>query len=185
MKLIFNHDSSIFSDDKPLIFLKVKREDETSQFMLENGWIPFYENDEEYWYQTKSARLKINPISKKRKSELNKLKISKSCQNLFVNCPIDLKYYNHGNFEDFYFDDIFWGRVHFFENQVLYSSMNKTKDKKSYGTLSYYYLIDKFLDKFDYLYITDYFEQFSYKKNLPGFEYWDGTNWNPQRYNIK
>ena len=55
--------------------------------------------------------------------------------------------------------------------------MNKTNDKKSYGTLSYYYLLEKFLGKYDFLYITDYFSQFEYKKNLPNFEYWDGKSW--------
>ncbi len=176
MKLIFNHSLSIFNNGNPLIYLTSKRENESGQYMLENGWIPYYKNTEEFWYQTKSSRIRVNEISKKRKIELSKIKISNSTNNNLIE-PIDLKYHNHGNFEDFFFDDIFWGRIHYFDNQLVYSVMNSIRNKKSYGTLSYYYLIDRFLGKFDYIYITDYFEEFSYKKNLPGFEYWDGTKW--------
>lgn len=177
MKLIFNHSLSIFKDEIPLIYLNAKRENETEQFMLENGWIPYYKDFEEFWYQTKSSRLKIEKISKKRKSELKKIKISNTTDNNFIIKPNDLEYYNHGNFEDFFFDDIFWGRINYFDNQLVYSVMNTIRSEKSYGTLSYYYLIDRFLGKFDYIYITDFFEEFSYKKNLQGFEYWDGNLW--------
>jgi hypothetical protein len=150
---------------------------ESNNFMFKNGWIPFYENQKEYWYQTKSSRLEIKPISSKRKSELKKLKISNNTHNNEIQKPIEFEQYDFGVFEDFFFDDIFWGRIHFFDNQVLYSIMNQTDSKKSYGTLSYYYLLDRFLGKFEYLYITDFFEQFSYKQNLPGFEYWNGKEW--------
>jgi len=177
MKLIFNHSYSIFNVDTPLIFLQTEKEDESYKFMFENGWIPFYENKKEYWYQTKSSRLKINQISNKRKSELNKIKISNYTSNQSIELPIELNYYNSGNFEDFFFDDIFWGRIHYYDNQIMFSIMNKTNNKKSYGTLSYYYLLDRFLGKYEYLYITDYFAQFSYKQNLPGFEYWTGNKW--------
>lgn len=177
MKLIFNHSFSIFNNEIPLIYLTAKRENETVEFMLENGWIPFYKNLEEFWYQTKSSRLKIDEISKRRQLELKKIKISNTTDNDFIIKPIDLEYYTQGNFEDFFFDDIFWGRIHYLDNKLIYSVMNIIKDKKSYGTLSYYYLIDRFLGKFDYIYITDFFEEFSYKSNLPGFEYWDGNSW--------
>jgi hypothetical protein len=178
MKLNFDHSNSVFQKDRPLIFLKVQRDVESLKYMFENGWIPFYDNRVEYWYQTKSSRLKIKPISKKRKKELLGLQISNECHNSQITQPIGIEWYSSGSYEDFFFDDVFWGRVSFFENFVLYSVMNVIKSKKSYGTLSYYYLLDKYLGKFEYLYITDYFEQFSYKKNLQGFEFWDGIKWN-------
>lgn len=177
MKLIFNHSYSIHNSETPLIFLQSEKENESYEFMFENGWVPFCENQKEYWYQTKSSRLKINPISNRRKSELNKIKISNYTSNNCIEYPIDLNYYNCGIFEDFFLDDIFWGRIHYYDNQIMYSIMNKTRNKKSYGTLSYYYLLDRFFGKFEYLYISDYFEKFSYKKNLPGFEYWNGNEW--------
>lgn len=177
MKLIFDHTNSLLFEDTPYISVEAVRENESAKFMFENGWVPFYENKKEHWYQTKSSRLKITPISKRRKKELSKIKIAEKTENLQIETPLSFKWYDDGNFEDFYFDDVFWGRVHFFENQVLYSVMNKTQDKKSYGTLSYYYLLDKFLGKFDYLYITDYFDIYKYKKNLLGFQYWNGSDW--------
>jgi len=177
MKLIIDHSYSVFHNNKVLILLESQRENESTEYMFENGWIPYYHHKEEWWYQSKSSRLKIQPISKRRKKELQNLKISDKTSNTEIEIPSDIEYYNFGNYEDFYFDDLFWGRFHFFENQIIYSIMNKTKSKKSYGTLSYYYLLDKFFGKFDYLYITDYFEEFSYKENLPNFEYWDGKKW--------
>jgi len=177
MKLIFDHSKSIFDREVPLIYLDAEREDESAKYMLENGWVPYYENNEECWYQTKSSRLKIKNISIRRKKELEKIKITSFTNNNLIKKPIGLEWYSYGNFEDFYFDDIFWGRVLFIEDQVVYTVMNKTNDKKSYGTLSYYYLLEKFFGEYEFLYITDYFSQFEYKKNLPNFQFWNGNGW--------
>lgn len=173
MKLIFNHNISIFNGEFPLIYLEAIRENETHQFMFENGWIPYYD----VWYQTKSARLKLKPISNKRKKELSKLKITTKTDNLEIKSPNDIEAYSSNKYFDFFIDDMFWGRVNFYDNQILYSITNRITHKNSYGTLSIYYLIDLFKDKYEYLYITDYFEEFSYKSKLPGFEYWDGKEW--------
>lgn len=177
MKLHFDHSKSVFYNDVPLVYMDAERENESVKFMFENGWVPFYEDTKEYWYQTKSSRLKIEKISPRRIKELQKLKISKKTDNNEIEPPIGLEWYQSGKYEDFYFDDIFWGRILYIEDQVLYSVMNTTKSEKSYGTLSYYYLLEKFLGKFDYLYITDFFDVFSYKSSLPGFEYWNGKSW--------
>jgi hypothetical protein len=173
MKLIFNHDFSIYDGIKPLIYLEAERETESCQYMFENGWVP-YDNK---WYQTQSSRLKLGEISKKRKYELNKINISENKHNEIIEPP-KLEDYQ-GEHYDFFFDDIFWGRVNFYENQILYSVMNGqiVKSKKSYGTLSFYYLIDKFRNDYEYLYITDFFGIFSYKQSLPGFQYWNGKSW--------
>jgi hypothetical protein len=173
MKLIFNHNISIFDRGNPFIYLEALRENETHQFMFENGWVPY----DGKWYQTKSSRLKLNPISLKRKKQLSKLKIATETNNLEIKSPSDLKAYSVSEHFDFFIDDLFWGRVNFYDNQILYSVSNAIKHKNSYGSLSFYYLIDLFKDKYEYLYIADYFEEFEYKSKLPGFEYWDGNNW--------
>jgi hypothetical protein len=175
IKLIFNHSLSIFKDKHPLIYLEAEAADESAKYMFENGWIPYGKNNK--WYQTKSSRLKLFSISKKRQNSLKSLKITESTSNSNIEIPIDIENYNGGNYLDFFFDDVFWGRVNFYEDQILYSVMNNIKNKKSYGTLSFYYLIERFKDQYKYLYIADYFDCFNYKKNLQGFEYWDGKNW--------
>jgi hypothetical protein len=177
MKLIFDHTKSIYNGVEPLIYLDAERDNETAKFMFENGWIPYYEEEKEYWYQTKSSRLKIEKISQRRKKELSKIKITSQTKNQQINLPFSLDFYNYGVFEDFFFDDIFWGRIIFIEDQVMFAIMNQTSSKKSYGTLSYYYLLDKLNGMYEYLYITDYFDNFSYKDKLPNFEYWDGKKW--------
>jgi len=177
MKLIFDHSRSIFQEKVPLIFLEAEREEESAKFMFENGWVPYYYDGYETWYQTCSSRLKISEISKRRKKELDKIKISASTNNLDIKSPDYLELYSLGNFEDFYFDDVFWGRVLYIEDQVMFAVMNITRSEKSYGTLSYYYLLQKFLGKYEFLYTTDFFEIFKYKKNLPGFQYWTGEKW--------
>jgi hypothetical protein len=173
MKLIFNHNTSIFDGQIPLIHLEALRENETHQFMFENGWLPYGDK----WYQTKSSRLKLKPISIKRKKQLSKLKITTQTNNLEIKILNDLEAYSTSEYFDFFIDDLFWGRVNFYDNVILYSVSNGIKHKNSYGSLSIYYLIDLFKDKYNYLYIADYFEEFEYKSKLPGFEYWDGNNW--------
>ncbi len=173
MKLIFNHNNSVFDGENPLIYLESLRENETSQFMFENGWVPYGDR----WYQTKSARLKLKPISIKRKKQLSKLKITTQTNNLEIKILNDLEAYSLSKHFDFFMDDLFWGRVNFYDNQILYSVSNAITHKNSYGTLSMYYLIDLFKDEYEYLYIADYFKDFEYKSKLPGFEYWDGNEW--------
>lgn len=173
MKLIFNHSFSIYDGKNPLIYLEAETENESAKYMFENGWVPHKDR----WYQTKSARLKTAPISAKRKYSIRSLNISETTSNRNIQRPIDIENYENGNYLDFFFDDIFWGRVNFYEDQILYSVMNNVVDKKSYGTLSFYYLIDKFQNQYEYIYITDYFDCFDYKKKLSGFEYWNGFAW--------
>ena len=175
MKLILDHSLSVFNGKFPLIYLEAEAQNESAKFMFENGWIPYGNNNK--WYQTKSARLQLFSISKKRRKALKLLNISESTSNLNIEKPSDVENYNIGNYLDFFFDDTFWGRVNFYEDQILYSVMNNVKNKKSYGTLSFYYLIERFKEKYKYLYIADYFDCFSYKKNLQGFEYWNGEKW--------
>jgi len=177
MKLIFDHSLSIYNVQNPLIYLEAKRENESAKFMFENGWIVYYKNNQEYWYQTRSSRLKIQEISNKRKNELSKIKISEYTENKQIKIPSDIQFYNYGKFEDFFFDDIFLGRINYVEDQVLFSIMSEIKSKKSYGTLSYYYLLKKFTNQYEYLYISDYFDIFNYKNKLQGFEYWNGITW--------
>ena len=173
MKIKFNHKVSIYSGEYPLIYSEATPENETNQFMFENGWVPYYD----VWYQTKSARLKLKPISGKRQNQLSKIKITTKTNNSEIEILNDLEAYSSSKYFDFFMDDLFWGRVNFYDNQILYSVSNAVKHKNSYGTLSMYYLIDLFKDKYEYLYITDYFEEFSYKSKLPGFEYWEGEKW--------
>ena len=153
--------------------------------MVENGWVPFYEDKVEYWYQTRSSRLEVKKISDKRLKELKKISVTSQTTNSNISLPISIEWYQFGNFEDFYFDNIFWGRILYIEDQVVFAVMNKTNYKKSYGTLSYYYLLNKFLGQYDYLYITDFYDIFEYKSLLPGFEYWDGINWIKKTKNSK
>ena len=59
MKLIFDHSLSIYNVQNPLIYLEAKRESESAKSMFESGWIVYYKDNQEYWYQTQSSRLKI------------------------------------------------------------------------------------------------------------------------------
>lgn len=180
MKLIFDHSNSIF-DTKiklPLISCIAQRDTEDTDYMFENGWLPIYNSQcEELWYQTQSSRLKIAPISDRKLKKLKQFKISNTTSNKEIQTLFDIESYNCGKYEDFFIDDVFWGRVNFFDNNIVYSTTNLFKSSKSYGTLSVYYVLNKYLDKFKYLYIADYFEQFSYKQNFPGFEFWNGRIW--------
>jgi hypothetical protein len=173
MKLLINHKNTIFDGEKPLLHLEAIRENESCKFMFENGWVPF----NNIWYQTCSSRLELKEISNSRKKQINKINISYKTNNDKILIPKNIEDYKSDNYLDFFFDDIFWGRVNFYEDQIFYSVMNNVHDKKSYGTLSFYYLIDKYKNKYKYLYIADFFELFKYKANLPNFEFWNGIDW--------
>lgn len=187
MKIIYNHNNGLFTKTgESLLEVYAITDKETSKDMFENGWLPFREK----WYQTKSSRLILNDISSRRKKELSKIKISNQ-GNLNSIVKRALKF---GKFEveyldeylelphyKFFFDDCFCGIVNLVDNIPYYTFMiwDESNKNHSYGTLSYYYLIEKyFKENLDYIYISEYYEQFSYKKKLPNFEYWDGTKWN-------
>jgi len=173
MKLLINHKNTIFDGEKPLLHLEAIRENESCKFMFENGWVPF----NNLWYQTCSSRLELKQISNSRKKQVDKINVSYKTNNDKILIPKNIEDYKSNNYLNFFFDDIFWGRVNFYEDQIFYSVMNSVHHKKSYGTLSFYYLIDKYKNNYKYLYIADFFEQFKYKANLPNFEFWNGISW--------
>lgn len=177
MKIKFDHIHSKFIDGLPLLYVKSEIESETPKYMFEHGWVPL---DDKNWYQTQSARLKLSDISSRRKKELEKISVSENVD--ITSFPLiyskeEIKDYSLTNHYDFCFDNQFCGRINFYDDQVFYSMMSISKDKKSYGTLSYYYLINKLKDNYEYLYISDYYDIFSSKSKLPGFEYWNGSCW--------
>jgi hypothetical protein len=187
MKLIFNHREGIFSKSgNCLLEVESYRENETAEYMFENGWLPF-END--IWYQCKSSRLLLSPISSRRNKELSKIEFSLKGNKTDLieksrsfGCFVEkwLEFYSSLPNYTFFMDDAAMGVVNFYENQIFYTTFvwDKNKNKNSYGTLSYYHLIEKFRNDYKYMYISEYYEQFSYKSTLQGFEYWDGNKWN-------
>jgi hypothetical protein len=46
---------------------------------------------------------------------------------------------------------------------------------------SYYHLIEKFRNDYEYVYISEFYEDFSYKQNLQGFEFWNGSEWKREK----
>ena len=190
MKLIFNHNEGSYVEETGACLMEVDclKENETSKFMFENGWIPYIE--ENIWYQCKSARLKLSPISKRRKKELSKInfyekgdfeEITERARpfGCFDQKWLDYFKIKEPNYK-FFMDDAAFGIVNFFDDQIIYTNLvwDKNKVLNSYGTLSYYHLIEKFRNDYEYMYITEYYEIFSYKENLQGFEFWDGKKWN-------
>jgi len=151
MKIIFDHSQGKFIDTgDSLLEVYAQIEEETSEYMFDNGWLPC----RNLWYQTKSSRLVLNKISKRRQKELSKINITfEGDFNSIVNLVDNIPYYTF----------------------MIWDESNKNH---SYGILSYYYLINKFYNEgLKYVYISEFYEQFSYKHTLPGFEYWTGTNW--------
>jgi hypothetical protein len=182
MKIRFSHENGLFVDDKDSVLLEAfaEIENESYQHMFENGWLPHFNG----WYQCRSCRLKLGSISARRKRELKQVNISEP-QN------IDRYVENAGKFKNelvyflaqknylFTMDDSLLGVVNFYDNVLFYSTMiyDRRLTTNSCGTLSYYYLIEKFVNDFDYMYISNYYPIFEYKKDLPGFEYWTGKEW--------
>ena len=186
MKIIFDHANGEFNKNgNSLLEVFAIKEDESNEYMFNNGWLPFKDT----WYQTRSSRLKLAPISKRRSKELSKINIS-YCKNVFdiADKAINYEKFNYNYLKDylklnhfkFFFDDCFCGVVNLVGNIPYYTFMiwDQSHKDHSYGTLSFYYLIDKLYNEgHEYLYTSEYYPIFSYKKTLPGFEWWDGKDW--------
>lgn len=185
MKILFNHKEGIVSESgNCLLEVESYREDESARYMFENGWIPLQDK----WYQCQSARLKLSDISSRRKKDLSKIDIKESgdCKSIIEKAKEFGKFnedwlnsYSLISNYTFYMDDAAFGIVNFYDNQIFYSTFvwDKSKNNHSYGTLAFYHLIDKFKKDYEYLYLAEYYEEYSYKQNLQGFEYWNGANW--------
>ena len=189
MKIIFDHQNGILGDNgSSLLEVMCEKEDESSQYMFDNGWLPLL-TKKDIWYQTRSSRLNLKEISKRRKKELSKINISTNQDILDIVCrAIEYKKFNLKDLNDFvkfdhfkfFFDDCFCGIVNIVDNIPYYTFMiwDESNKSNSYGTLSYYYLIDKLYNEgYKYLYTSEYYPKFIYKKNLQGFEYWNGNRW--------
>lgn len=181
MKIKFWHDIGDYNHeyDAPTVYVTAERENESCKYMLENGWMPYGDKDDT-WHQCRSSRIKNVSISKNRKSQLSRIKISEHGDyTKLKNLPHlwDIAAYSRGDYFDTYFDDKLWVRINFYEDQVLLSLMNKTRFRKHYGVLAHHYFMEKFKNDYEYLYITEFYPHLQYKCQLPNFEYWDGNNW--------
>jgi hypothetical protein len=183
MRLVFDHKHGRYDNENnlPLIYVECVRENETTRELFETGWLPWGDR----WYQTRSARLRSGRISSRRKKELSAITIKEGLSDTenaewvkrFGLTTGWAAYEKYGVPYTFSFDDRFWGLAKIYDDQFLYCLMSTDQYPESYGTLSYYYLMNKFGGDFEYLYITDYYDEFKYKSQLFGFEYWTGFEW--------
>jgi hypothetical protein len=186
MKIIFDHKNGIFTQEgNSLLEVFAIPDKESSKEMFESGWLPFRNR----WYQTVSSRIKLSPISSRRKKELQKLNIGQEgdLNQLIEKSKIYkkfdetyLKEYLKLDHFKFWFDSYFCGIVNMIDDIPYYTFMiwDESHKEHSYGTLSFYYLIQHLYGcGYEYLYTSEYYSQFNYKSKLPNFEWWNGTNW--------
>ena len=189
MKIFFEHSKGFLKDGDNFLSVSAIQTNETSEYMFENGWLPFFPRRHQHWMQCRSSRLKLKPISKRRQKELSKINVTYDKDVWEIAQMSNEEKFNFGfvssiiedpNTFIFFFDDCFCGLLNFTEGIPYFAAMlwNESHKEHSYGTLSYYFLIDKLLKEgHDYLYISQYYDQFSYKENIQGFEWWSGSEW--------
>lgn len=190
MIVTFDHSEGTFSKSgNCLLEVYCTPETEPAKYMFENGWLPWTDNR---WYQCQSSRLILSPVSSRRRNELSKIKITQSgdFEGLIsraseFRCFNEkwLRFYASLPHYTFFMDDAAFGIVNFYEDQIFYTTLvwDKHIDLHSYGTLSYYHIIEKFRDQYEYLYTSEYYEDFAYKQNIQGFQYWDGKHWKSEK----
>jgi len=193
MKIRISHlngqyDSSNQSD---LCELFCKPENESPTHLFENGWLPTSNGE---WYQSRSSRVKIAPISSRRRTQLSKIKISNTGNYMEIMRNSEFLYDDHVeeflhtvlsfDNEVYYFNDNTFGVLNWFGDIPYYSLVLGGRANKDGSTpLSCYYFIDKLLNhSYPYLYIGEWYEQFFYKSHYPNFEWWDGETWNMGNY---
>lgn len=160
--------------------------DETYQQLFEMGWLPG-ENGE--WYQCRSARVKLVPISGNRRRKLKKIKVSndgdykqilENVKDFYPSVVLnEVKFALSKPHEIYYFNDCVFSILNWYDNIPFLSTLLGGRlDKSGVTPLVHYYFIDKLVgNSYPYLYVSEWYEQFHYKSELPNFEWWDGENW--------
>jgi len=189
MKIRISHQNGQYdiTNHSDLCELFCTPDGETPQYLFENGWLP-YSNEE--WYQCRSSRVKIKPISARRKFQLAKIRISKSgdYKEIFEKS----KYLYDPIIEDFldtvlsfdheiyYFNNSVFGVLNWFGDIPYFSLVVGGKLRREGITpMTCYFFINELLGHtYPYLYIGEWYEQFFYKSHYPNFEWWDGQSWN-------
>jgi hypothetical protein len=170
----------------PLCEVFCVREKASYKKMFETGWQPMGDNK---WYQSRSARLKISPISGNRRRKLKKINISNSGDykqilenvkdlypsvvNVEVEKSLSVKH------EIYYFNDVVFSILNWYDDiPYVPVLLGGRLDKSGITPNVHYYFLDKLVGhNYPYLYISEWYEPFQYKSELPGFEWWDGENW--------
>jgi len=190
MIIRYNHNNGIFVDSETnssfLCEVFSKRTDESIQYMFENGWLPTLNNE---WFQSKSSRVKIAPISVRKKNRIKKINITKdgNYREIFEQCK---SYYSDNansyletvlsfDHEIYYFNSEVFCVLNWFENIPFFSAVFGGKVKRNGITpITCYYFIDKLSEHtYPYLYIGEWYRPFHYKIDYPNFEWWNGEKW--------
>ena len=188
MKLRISHLHGIYDDHTgaDLCELFCVPEHESYKELFESGWLPTTNGE---WYQSRSSRVKILPISSRRKYELKKIEVSKigdykkifeESKSLYpirviddINVAIS---YPH---EIYYFNNSVVSIVSVFDNIPFISATFGGRLRKDGITpMTVYYHLNRLIgNTYDYLYIAEWYSQFNYKSNFPNFEWWNGEKW--------
>lgn len=190
MIIRYNHNKGIFvnSENNSSFLCEVfsKRTDESIEYMFENGWLPTLNNE---WFQSKSSRVKIAPISVRKKNRIKKINITKdgNYREIFEQCK---SYYSDNanayletvlsfDHEIYYFNSEVFCVLNWFENIPFFSAVFGGKVKRNGITpITCYYFIDKLSEHtYPYLYIGEWYMPFHYKIDYPNFEWWNGEKW--------
>lgn len=159
---------------------------ESYKELFERGWLPTKNGE---WYQSRSSRVLISPLSGTRRYEVRKLdvKTDGDWKRIFDETkefyPDYQEEYLHTCLsfphEIYYFNNSVFAILNWFDNIPFFSTVIGGRTKKNGVTpLTCYYFINKLLGhSYPYLYISEWYEQFSFKANYPNFEWWDGENW--------
>lgn len=160
---------------------------ESFQYLFENGWLPIRDGE---WYQSRSSRVKISPISGNRRRKLKKINVSNTgdykeildrVEHLYpkiirtevdkaLSVPHEIYYFNDNIFSILnWYDDIPYVPV----------LLGGRLDRSGVTPQVHYFFIDRLFGKsnYPYIYISEWYEQFNYKSELPNFEWWNGDSW--------
>ena len=159
---------------------------ESDKELFESGWLP---DRGEKWYQSRSSRVKIAPISGNRKRRLNKIKVStdgdykqilENCKHLYPAVVLDeVAYTVLFPHEIYYFDDSVFAILLWFDDIPFVSTLIGGRlDKSGITPMVNYFFLHKLREhSYPYVYISEWYDEFGYKSDLPGFEWWDGEKW--------
>jgi len=188
MRTRFNHENGKYDLDTAADLCEVfcVPNGETNQYLFENGWLPTKNGE---WYQCRSARVKIQPISGNRRRKVKKVKVTnqgnykeilKNVKHLYPSVIVDeVESALSVKHEIYYFNDIVFSILNWYDDiPYVPVLIGGRLDESGVTPRVHYYFIDKLVGhSYPYLYVSEWYEQFQYKSELPNFEWWDGENW--------
>jgi hypothetical protein len=189
MKIRFSHENGKYQDttDSILCEAYATPENESFTWLFEHGWLPTVNGE---WYQSKSSRLFVKCISPRRyEGNITVVHPESNWEELYSPFHNEYTFFDvsHASYLSslsvavLCIDSLVYVTLNLFDDIPYISCAIGSKRIPNINlyipSICIEYLKNAQLNFGDYVYIGEYYRQFSFKSQYPCFEFWDGCAW--------